>query len=399
MEGRNIKLKLALILLLFCSCGNTGNSSGPIPDLLVVNYSANPGSGMAVSWRTNSSVSSGYVEFKEQGSEKIRTVNAAAETIDSKKYIAVKNDPVIKRFSAELTSLTPDTSYSYRACASADQCSSWHQFTTAPADPRECFAFAYLGDSQLGGLAWSNNFHQLIKKNPQIRFAIIAGDLVDLGGDRSQIDEFLSQENFASIGFLPVPGNHDVEGKGGELYTKIYSLPANGATIPEHDYWIKYGSTLIMVLDSANPADYAGQAAWVEKVVSENPARWKIISFHYPIWSSLPGRDNADLRKALMPVLEKTGVHLVLNGHDHAYLRTYPLIDGKAAAKGPVYMIAVSGPKHYLAQIDSEIIVRKFTLISTYQKVEVSYDKIRVSAYSWNDELLDSFEVGGPSEN
>ena len=394
-----MKIKLIIILLLFCSCGNTRYPSGATPDQIVINYSATADSGVAVSWRTNSSVASGYVELKEQGAENASIVTATSESIDSIKYVLVKNDPVIKRFSAELIALQPDTSYCYRACATTDHCSSWRQFTTAPADPRESFEFAYLGDSQLGGLAWSNKFHRLIKKNPHIRFALIAGDLVDNGNNRAQIDQLLSQENFASIGFLPVLGNHDVAGKGGELYTEIYALPTNGSTVPEHDYWIKYGSTLIMVLDSTNPADYVQQAAWVEKVVSENPARWKIISFHYPIWSSLPSRNNVELRKALMPVLEKTGVHLVLNGHDHAYLRTYPLIDGKVAAQGPVYMIAVSGPKHYIDQVNSEIIARKFVMISTYQKVEVSYDRIRVSAYSWNDVLMDSFEIGGPSEN
>ena len=394
-----MQIKLLIILLLFSSCDNTRYPSGATPDQIVINYSAAADSGVAVSWRTNSSVDSGYVELKEQGTENASTITATFESIDSTRYVAVKNDPVIKRFSAELTALLPDTSYCYRACATTDHCSSWRQFTTAPADSRESFEFAYLGDSQLGGPAWSNKFHRMLKNNPLIRFALIAGDLVDNGSDLAQIDSLLSKENFAAIGFLPVMGNHDASGTGGELFTKIYCLPTNGSTVPEHDYWIKYGSTLIMVLDSTNPADYIQQAAWVEKVVSENPARWRIISFHYPIWSSLPSRDNVQLREALMPVLEKTGVHLVLNGHDHAYLRTYPLINGKVAARGPVYMIAVSGPKHYINQVDSDIIAKKFTLISTYQKIEVSYDRIRVSAYSWNDVLMDRFEINGPAEN
>jgi len=394
-------MRRLIILLLLCSCGNTRYPSGVVPDQLVINYSANASTGVAVSWRTNSSVASGYVEFKEQGRDNTSTVNASVENIDSNNYVVVKDDPVINRFSAELAPLLPDTIYSYHACATADQCSDWHQFTTAPADPKESFQFVYLGDSQLGGLAWSNHLHRLIQKNPLIRFALIAGDLVDNGGDRTQIDEFLSQENFAAIGFLPVLGNHDVGVTGGALFTKTYCLPTNGATIPEHDYWIKYGSTLLMVLDTNNPLVYAKQAAWVEKVVRENPARWKIISFHYPIWSSLPGRDNADLRAALMPVIEKMGVHLVLNGHDHAYLRTHPLIEGKVVAEGegPVYMIAVSGPKHYLRQVHSDIIAKKFSMISTYQIIEVSNDKIHVSAYAWDGVKMDSFDIGGPSEN
>ena len=34
------------------------------------------------------------------------------------------------------------------------------------------------------------------------------------------------------------------------------------------------------------------------------------------------------------PVLEESGVDLVLNGHDHIYIRSYPMMNNQIAAEG-----------------------------------------------------------------
>lgn len=64
-----------------------------------------------------------------------------------------------------------------------------------------------------------------------------------------------------------------------------------------------------------------------------------------------------------------------------------------------MHLIAVSGPKHYLRQIDSGMVARKFTRTSTYQLVEVTPDATRVSAYSWSGMLMNRFETTGPAQD
>ena len=63
------------------------------------------------------------------------------------------------------------------------------------------------------------------------------------------------------------------------------------------------------------------QTAWLDRVLEENPNKWSVVSFHQPVFSVTPGRDNKTIRDAWLPVFEKHGVDLVLQGHDHAYGR------------------------------------------------------------------------------
>src|SRR5690606_34365105 len=93
------------------------------------------------------------------------------------------------------------------------------------------------------------------------------------------------------------------------------------------------------------------QAAWLDGVLAGNPQRWSIVLIHQPFHSPR-GKERDDrhkvLRDALMPVMQRHGVDLVLQGHDHVY--------GRRASDGnvpPVYTVSVAGPKQYLVSDDA----------------------------------------------
>ena len=69
---------------------------------------------------------------------------------------------------------------------------------------------------------------------------------------------------------------------------------------------------------------------------------------HHPLYPSHPWRDLPALRERFVPVFDKHHVDFVLQGHDHAYQRTYPLrghARAGARAGGTIYLMAVSGDK------------------------------------------------------
>ena len=69
---------------------------------------------------------------------------------------------------------------------------------------------------------------------------------------------------------------------------------------------------------------------------------------HHPIYPSHPWRDLPALRERFVPIFDKHHVDFVLQGHDHAYQRTYPLRGHRARrtpAGGTIYLMAVSGDK------------------------------------------------------
>jgi predicted phosphodiesterase len=72
------------------------------------------------------------------------------------------------------------------------------------------------------------------------------------------------------------------------------------------------------------------QYAWLERVLGESKARWKVAFFHHPAFSpALKHGDEKDVVTRLVPILERHGVRVVLTGHDHilAKLRTRNGID------------------------------------------------------------------------
>src|SRR5690606_26571695 len=105
---------------------------------------------------------------------------------------------------------------------------------------------------------------------------------------------------------------------------------------------------LFIVLDSNLSA--GDQVDWLREQLESSDATWKFAICHHPAYSSAPHRNNVGVREAWGSLFDKYHVDMVLQGHDHAYLRTYPMKAGKrvdSAAEGTYYVVSVSGTKFY----------------------------------------------------
>lgn len=72
--------------------------------------------------------------------------------------------------------------------------------------------------------------------------------------------------------------------------------------------------------------DPKAQLRWLETVLAESHARWKIVVGHHPVYSAAPGHgDTKELIADLLPVLQKYGVQIYFCGHDHVLQH---LVDG-----------------------------------------------------------------------
>jgi 3',5'-cyclic AMP phosphodiesterase CpdA len=251
----------------------------------------------------------------------------------------------------------------------------------------------YLGDSQNGLEEWSKNYQEAVDRHPEVRFMLLAGDIVNHGDQRAEYDAFFggAARAFARVPFVPVLGNHDHIGAGATLYAKQFVLPEGGPVKPEHCYAFEYGPALVVVLDSTSHHALDEQARWLDGVLAASSAPWKLVSFHHPVWSSLGERDNVKVRAAFAPVMEKHGVAMSLNGHDHAYARTAPMRGGEPAEDGTVYVVTVSGSKMY-PQDRRPIFSAGMTDTATYQLITVSKDSIVYSARTWDGVEVDHYE-------
>lgn len=376
------------------------------PDQICLTWSDDPATSQTVQWRTAAAIMSGSVQYRLKGTEETKLLAAAADqtTVDDP---LITNDPINHRFTAVLHDLTPATAYEYRVGDGPQNTySDWAEFTTAPAGATP-FSFIYLGDPQVGFERWRTLLLQSLEKCPGAAFFVIVGDLVNRGNDRDDWDDFFH----ATRGVLdrrplvPAVGNHEYSRQDNPiLYHDLLALPQNGpSTIPaERAYHFTYGDALFVILDgNLSPED---QRPWLEEQLSTTNKTWKFAVLHQPAYSSKRSRDNKDIREYWCDLFDRYHVDMALQGHDHAYMRTPPIRDGKpvdSPSEGTIYVISVSGSKFY-EQDHHEFAAVEFADTSTYQIIDIETeggDTLTYRAYDNAGTLRDEVRIEKPKKS
>jgi len=80
------------------------------------------------------------------------------------------------------------------------------------------------------------------------------------------------------------------------------------------------------------------------KAIKGSQIKFIIAAFHSPPYSSSNHGSDMDIREAFSPIFEQYKVDLVLNGHDHVYERTCPVVNESCDnANGVTYLIVGAG--------------------------------------------------------
>jgi hypothetical protein len=344
------------------------------PDQIVTSFGADPEHSLVWTWRTAPSVTSSEI--------RVEPVNGGAALHATGDFVEIRsdgllNDPIVHRHRIKLAGLAPDTLYRY-AIRDGASWTGWKSVRTAPATDRD-YSFLTMGDPQCGLEEWGQLLHEARRRHPSSGFLVIAGDLVDRGNERTNWDHFFMRAEgvFDQLPLMPCVGNHEYLDKGPDIFCRSFVLPANGPSGIPHGltYSFEYSDSFVAVLDS-NPAVYSKAkaqtlAAWLDGALARTKARWKFVVFHHPVYPSHPSRAQPQLAEAWIPVFDKHKVDLVLQGHDHAYLRTYPLRADRPEPGGTVYVVSVSGQK-FVELADRPYTAKGFANVATYQRIEIS---------------------------
>jgi 3',5'-cyclic AMP phosphodiesterase CpdA len=177
----------------------------------------------------------------------------------------------------------------------------------------------------------------------------------------------------------------------------VFTLPENGpnGVKAEYAYSFQYSNALYIVLDSNFSIEE--QTPWLEEQLATTTATWKFVMFHHPVFSSRRARDNPELRDAWTPVFDKHHVDIAFTGHDHAYLRTFPMNGGQkvaTAAEGTYYIVSVAGSKYYDQEV-WDYAEKHFPEVSTYQHIDIQTNPNRLTykAYDEQGTVRDEFSI------
>jgi hypothetical protein len=160
----------------------------------------------------------------------------------------------------------------------------------------------------------------------------------------------------------PTRGNHDFlhDGPANDYY-EFFTMPkaAEGGGIAsgsEAYYSFDYGNIHFICLDSEGTSTSLNGAmvSWLRQDLEANKAMWTIAFWHHPPYSD--GSHNSDddsdsggrmgaIRRNILPILDSTGVDLVLSGHSHSYERSF-LLKGHYGVSSTLasHMVLDSGP-------------------------------------------------------
>lgn len=377
----------------------TAYPSTPQPDQVCLTWSGDPRTTQAIQWRTAMSVYDGVVQYRQTalGDSNDREISVVPLVLEDR---LLENDPKVHRYTGELKDLQPATAYTYRVGSKdQDRWSQWTEFTTAPDGPAP-FSFVYMGDPQEGLEYWGNLLQRAHQRYPDAAFYVISGDIVNNGQFRNEWDQLFFGANgvFDRRSVVPSIGNHDYDKwPSPAMYLAHFALGVNGPKdVPsEHAYSFTYGNALFVVLDSNRRIDE--QTPWLEKTLAESKALWKLAVYHHPAYSSAPHRDNDEVREQWGALFDKYHVDMALQGHDHAYLRTYPMKNEQRVetpADGTIYVVSVSGTKFY-EQEPHDYSAVQFVETPTYQVIDISTnpDRLTYRAYDLQDNLKDEVIV------
>jgi hypothetical protein len=391
--------------------------SGRRPDQVAISFGPDPARELAWTWRTSPEARESFVrvmparfESAEPGDHGLpelsglRLVRGTAEVVRCPEVV---NDPTIVRHAVSVGDLSPDTTYLYALGDGTE--GGWGPWRTTKTgrDRPGRVEFLYLGDAQTGLEDWGRRLARAFRRHPGIEFVLLAGDLVDRGNERTNWDHFFlrAEETFERIAFLPAAGNHEYLDRGPRLFRASFRPPENGppGVAPGLVYRFETAGMFVAVLDStlavSSPVEAERQARWLDEALAQTRAGWKLVMFHHPVYSSHPRRDNALLREHWAPVFDRHHVNLVLTGHDHAYLRTYPMRANRPVAtpaEGTIYVVSVSGDK-FADQAVRDYAEIAIPRTSTYQTIEIDPARNLLIYRAWDDsgEVVDRLEIPG----
>lgn len=389
--------------LAFCSLSAQDFLPTVYPDRIVLTLAGDPAREIGVNWRTDTSVTKGYIEFlqapdgpdMESGT---KLVSVSPVRVDVK-------DVSAHCFNHTLTGLRPSSTYAYRV-GSEGTWSEWFHFITADADEADEFTFVYMGDVQEGTKSkWSRVVRQAFKAASDARFFLYTGDIINRSFLNNEWGEWHHGVGFihSMVPLIASPGNHE--------YTKSkiddekdlrhlcpywkagFSFPRNGvAELEETVYFVDFQGTRLISLDShillREERFRQAQHEWLESVLKDCDSKWKVVFIHHPLYSSAR-RDNETLKALFEPLFKKYGVHLVLQGHDHTYARGRVPMDNTA----PTYVVSVSGPKMYKERNDMAWAEKTATNMQLYQLITIKRDNLIYRSYTAVGKLVDEFVI------
>lgn len=310
--------------------------SSAAPDHIMISFCGDPTSSMAVTWRTDASVTDGYVEYRTEGGAALR-----AEALCGPYTSDIDSSCM---HWAILEGLESGERY-YYTCGDDKNRSGEYSFRTFPADAKKV-KFIAVSDFQKAEpfdapdySAFNKFLKKALEDNPDVSFILSAGDSTDCGEHEQQWNGLFAtglKGIVESVPFMAALGNHDNRGfkdyrsGTGRFYAEPAilfgaqfrrSYPFNGPEGWEtENYSFDIGPVHLTVFGINAPDEVD---AWAKKDIGGTDRPWKLGVYHFPIYYSGTDCENDDAYPHMRGSMEMLDV--MFSGHEHNFSRSFPM--------------------------------------------------------------------------
>ncbi len=334
----------------------TGNENGDETEAqeplgLFLTWRRDPTTTMSVDWHAPDATSR-TLHYKPVGAEEWRTQEATPH-----------NFPYSARviYRTTLTGLEPGGSYRFRVGDFERR----YKFRTLPAENHtEPLVFAAGGDTRHRQSLMERTNRVAMQYEPD--FIVWGGDLAYADGRPDRVGRWyeffdaimntLIDDDGRVVPIVVCIGNHEVRRGYLHRHDDYVQTDEFRERIAPYFYALfdfpgqpgygvldvaDYLSLVILDSDHSNPVDGA-QTEWLAEVLAEREDVPHVLPVYhvaaYPSHRSYGGRVQRRIREHWVPLLERHGIRVAFENHDHTYKRTHPIRDGEISGDGIIYL-------------------------------------------------------------
>jgi 3',5'-cyclic AMP phosphodiesterase CpdA len=285
-----------------------------------------------------------------------------------------------------IAGLRPDTRYVYRV-RWEKKASAFFSFRTLPPEGTRRLRLAVYGDSRSNPAVHSAVARRILDADPDV--VIHTGDIVADGTRKEQWKpQFFdpARELLARKPVVTSLGNHE---KDARHYYEYFPAAGNVG-------WFSYrwAHVHFIVLDTQKPFEPGSeQYAWLEKELRTPDAEWRLVYFHYPMFSCHPTRGINANRWAWQDLFDRHGVDLVLTGHDHYYHRTHRIGRAAEASSAGVYHITSAGGGASLYPVEVKPYTAAAESVHHFLMLELDGGRAVGTAIGVDGRTVDAFSI------
>ncbi|MDR2580831.1 MAG: metallophosphoesterase [Fibromonadaceae bacterium] len=250
-----------------------------------------------------------------------------------------------------VTGLAVNTEYTYRV--GDGRAENWSKnYTFRTYNPNSKYSVIAVADPQIGSSGDRGQWLKTVtaataqaeRHGGGPAFMLVAGDQTNYANDVGEVEGYLAPPELKSLPVAVAIGNHDVvDMRVGPAQTgfmdKIYNWPNHnnlrGTSADTTrlraggNYFFSYGNALYISINSQIINAAIHEPFMLQAVASHPNATWKIVLFHHDIYgggshASPKGySDSYNMQATWSPFLDRHGIDLSINGHDHVYARSH----------------------------------------------------------------------------